>query len=849
MKYYTEKDPQPDIERVGGKALNLWKLSNLGMRVPGWLVFDRLELTGLLGTADNDVDAKITEAVNAVFDHEDRLYAVRSSGVQEDGQAHSFAGLFETRLYVKAEELAETVRAVGQSSFSERVEVYRTENGLGACSGIGIIVQEMVDPEVSGVAFGVDPTTGIRGSAMICSVFGVGEGLVSGALNADTFRFDGTDWQTSHVQKTHALVRAENGGVKMQELPAEQQMATSLNPAQLAEVHTTLRTLEAQLGHPQDIEFAFRDGVFYLLQTRPVTAVHNRAAQHNRIVWDNSNIVESYPGVTTPLTFSYILDAYRKVYIQLALLMGASRKTVIRNEATFANMLGLINGRVYYNLLSWYKVLSLFPGYALNARFMETMMGVKERFDVPQAHGSRISAFFRTGIMIGRIAWNRLTIRRQSRKFMQEVEKELQQIRRLQPDNMSSFELMEVWLGLDKRLTARWKAPLVNDSFAMLYFGRLQQFVRKQVGDKHPNLHNDLLCGSRDIISVEPVHRSLDLSAEIMNSGELKDLFETHTAAQVWNALQEERYAAFYGKILAYLDDFGERCVGELKLETVSFRQQPSLFVETLQSFVRNGVTKEKMHNSLDIRLREDAEAIMKDMLKGKPLKQLKFRRLLRKARYFVSNRENLRYERTRVFGVTRELFTAIGKVWERDGIVDEYDDIFYLTKQEIFAFIRGTAVDTQLKWLTAMRREEYALYAEKEMPAERFTTYDAVHIGNDFFAEMEAQVNGDLQGQGCCPGRVKGRVRIVKHPKDVESLEGDILVTSSTDPGWVTLFPTAGAIIVERGSLLSHSAIVSREMGIPCIVGVTGLLSTLRDGELIEMDGSTGCITRLENE
>src|SRR5690606_42004037 len=107
--------------------------------------------------------------------------------------------------------------------------------------------------------------------------------------------------------------------------------------------------------------------------------------------------------------------------------------------------------------------------------------------------------------------------------------------------------------------------------------------------------------------------------------------------------------------------------------------------------------------------------------------------------------------------------------------------------------------------------------------------------------------LSGELNGIGCCPGRVKARVRIILDPEGAESLDGDILVTRSTDPGWTTLFPAASGILVERGSLLSHSAIVSREMGKPCIVGITGLLKVLKTGDWIEMDGSTGRVKRIE--
>jgi pyruvate,water dikinase len=106
-----------------------------------------------------------------------------------------------------------------------------------------------------------------------------------------------------------------------------------------------------------------------------------------------------------------------------------------------------------------------------------------------------------------------------------------------------------------------------------------------------------------------------------------------------------------------------------------------------------------------------------------------------------------------------------------------------------------------------------------------------------------------ELKGTGCCPGVVRERVRIVRDPREAHGVTGRILVAERTDPGWTLLFPAACGLLVQRGSLLSHSAIVAREMGLPCVVGVPGLLDTLRDGELVEMDGATGSIVRLEFE
>jgi len=330
----------------------------------------------------------------------------------------------------------------------------------------------------------------------------------------------------------------------------------------------------------------------------------------------------------------------------------------------------------------------------------------------------------------------------------------------------------------------------------------------------------------------------------------LKAIFIENTPQDIWALINEDQHSEIKADLDRYIHDFGDRCVGELKLETISYTQDPSLFIAVLKSFVVQNITKSSTSSSIDSDLRNAAEDEVKKALSGKFLKKRKLNKLLKKTRYFVSNRENLRYERTRVFGLSREVFTNIGRNFERNGVLESHRDIFFLTKAEIFAFIQGTSVDKDLIALTKMRKMEYAQFEEMDLPAERFETFDAVNYGNDFFdVSKEDKLDGELSGLGCCPGIVKAKVRVVKHPNEVDSMNGDILVTSSTDPGWVTLFPSSSAIIVERGSLLSHSAIVSREMGIPCIVGVTGLLKTLKTGDLVEMDGSTGQIKLLDDE
>lgn len=864
MNIITQHTEQVNKNEVGGKGFNLIRLSHMGMNVPPFVVIDQHEVVELIpkdwsiDTHLNDIISKINSfEFSATFLEElephfkeasSKLYSVRSSAVQEDGKQFSFAGQFESFLYVKFEDIPQFIKKVWISNFNERVSAYHNNNEIDHQKGIAVVIQEMIDPEVSGVAFGRNPNTGKEDSKVICSVYGVGEGLVSGALNADTFSIEGQDISSEVIPKKQAARKDDSGKIKLTAVETDSQLQPSLTKEEIQNIAATLDVLEKELGGPQDIEFAIQNKSIYLLQTRPITAIIEEQKKENRIIWDNSNIIESYPGVTTPLTFSYISEAYQNVYMQLARIMGASEQTIKDNERTFANMLGLINGRVYYNLFSWYKVLALFPGYRLNARFMENMMGVKERFDLPQQpKGNKFGAFYRTSLMIFKIIWNLFTIKKTSKQFLRDLNQAIEKIKQTDLEKLSAFELKQLWIDLDEEVTPKWKAPVINDSFAMIYFGKLQKTIEKYKISDNPNIQNDLLCGSSDIISVEPIHESIALSTAIIENTELQDLFAQNTPAEIWKKLKGH---PFHERIINYIDKFGDRCVGELKLETISFKQDPSLFIATLKSFAAQKVTTSSTSSNLDIQLRQAAEKEVRDALKWRPFRKRKLKKLIKKTRYFVSNRENLRYERTRIFGVTRTIFSTIGKRFENDKVIDNERDIFYLSKNEIFAFIDGTSISNDLKSTIALRKKEFEAYQEMDEPAERFTTYGAVNINNDFYNTSQEEIlDGELQGLGCCPGIVKAKVCKLKHPNEVESLNGDILVTSSTDPGWVTLFPTASAIIVERGSLLSHSAIVSREMGIPCIVGVSGLLKTLNTGDLIEMDGSTGMIKIIEDE
>ena len=240
-------------------------------------------------------------------------------------------------------------------------------------------------------------------------------------------------------------------------------------------------------------------------------------------------------------------------------------------------------------------------------------------------------------------------------------------------------------------------------------------------------------------------------------------------------------------------------------------------------------------------RVRAEADGIVANELSG--LRRLVFGRVLAQARTRVWEREAMRLLRTRVFGMVRDIFTALGEHLAAAGALEGPRDVFQLTVEEVFGWVRGTTPTVDLRALAELRRAEYARWAAEPAPADRFLTWGPVWAHNLFAGRPQPAPEGVLSGTQAFGGVVEGRVRRVMDPVGEPPLQGEVLVTYRTDPGWLPLFDGALAIVVERGSLLSHSAVVARELGIPTVVGVRGLMERLAGGEVVRVDAGAGTI------
>lgn len=452
---------------------------------------------------------------------------------------------------------------------------------------------------------------------------------------------------------------------------------------------------------------------------------------------------------------------------------------------------------------------------------------------------------------LGGLVFNHFMLERRIRAFYDRLETALAEPQ----ESLAGMRLDELvihYRDLERRLLAWWDAPLINDFFAMIFYGALRKLAQRWCGDTDGTLQNDLLCGEGGMISAEPAQRVRKLAGLAARDPALVALLGS--AAPDAMRVPLDANPEFRTELEAYLAKFGDRCLEELKLESASLRDDPTTLYRAIASFAQRAPQSQADASgvSVDRRLRVDAESRVANALAKRPVRHAIFRWVLKNARHRVRDRENLRFERTRLFGRCRAIFVEIGKRLHALGRLDDPRDVFYLDTEEALGFAEATTTSTDLAAIARIRKAEFAQYPAMEPPAERFETTGAVHQGNAFRASRPAAAvpDGDrLQGTGACPGLVRGRTRVIHDPRIARIEQGEILVARYTDPGWIMLFPACAGLLVERGSMLSHSAIVAREMAIPAIVGLAGVSSWLQTGDLVEMDGASGVVRIIERQ
>lgn len=845
---------------IGKKAYNLYILSKNNFNVPPFYVITGDTFSDYFSQHSTRIEQIINEKEHIkeriiehmrkhiVFDSEissvlssiDYPVSVRSSSYSEDSESDSYAGQFDTFLNVH-KDIEEYIIKVAASAFTERNITYSTlRNRKIEMNRIAVIVQKMVNARCSGVIFTADPVSG-NDHIVISAAYGLGEGVVSDAVVSDTYIMKRSkEILSKSINDKSSMITISDDGIMEYSVDKNQRQREIFSEDELRELCDNAMNIEQLFNAEQDIEFAYEEDMLYILQARPITAIDNK-----ELTWDNSNIVESFSGPTTPLTFSFANKAYTTIYKLVMRELGVSNDVIMKNDVLFSNMIGFINKRVYYSLESWFRTLSFLPAYNHNSKFMETMMGVDNTYNIKEQFS--FSGLWAIVRVIIRIIVKYIRHEHNREHFMNIYEDAMYDFEDKMASASGLKDYHDIYRELETSLLYNWITPIINDIFTMIFYGLLQKYILS-ISDDDGRLQNDLLTGEGDIESTKVAYSIWGIADMIRNNDyalsliDDEHLFISKLYSDVSLACIREAFDSFLMK-------YGNRSVNELKLERENIRDNPITIIPLIRQYVKNERFSTESMQKKEKQIRKRAEQKVYGIInRFSPFRafihRTYFNFILKNARRFVKNRENMRFARTNVFGAAKRIFRALGTLFRKRGILNESDDIFFLTVDEIFAYIFGISVTQDLKPIVEHRKKEHEIYMDMEVP-ERFRTR---YVPYTDIPVIIGQADESIKGLGCSPGIISGRVQKVINPYSTD-VTGDIMVAEKTDPGWLPIFPLFKAIIIERGSMLSHSAIVARELGIPAVVGVRNAMKILNDMDTVSMNGNTGEIRIIERK
>ncbi|MDE6868203.1 MAG: hypothetical protein K2J83_03565 [Clostridia bacterium] len=615
-----------DINEIGGKAYNLFALkvkNTPPLYVCPASYFEKLK-------ADPSLEDKLTAEIDRLLSDK-KLYAVRSSAVDEDSAADSFAGVHDSFLNVPKKQVALYIEKVYESAFTDRAKDYRKTRGLPSEGiKIAVVIQEMVNAEFAGVINTVNPVTDNPDEIVISVTQGLGDKIVDGSesgttytVNFDKVKIDGKD---------------------------------ILGKKPLRKIVEFAREIAAKTNSFQDIEFAYRRGKVYFLQARAITTYGDINPHDRNLLIDNSNIVESFFGVTSPLTFSFAKEVYRDVYCA-ALRAGKVRKK-IRDalRPALSEMLYWYEGKIYYNMNSWYYGVSVLP-FKKSASYFDGMIGVNSKTDTFKK--VKMNFFDVAGLFFAFIKklknidsladgfeqkFNRIVMPYYGKKL-----------------NATNSQLINLSKQIESEITDGFVIPIINDLAVMYYFGKLKDKAKKlNISNEELNKY---ISSQGEVKSAESASKLVEIINRIKAD---EKIFSDFTDLDERTLCEKYREGTDLSPLLKeYINNFGARVMDELKLETVTMIEDETLLYSLIKTNL-NTQFKKPEYERVDIPKK----------LKGTAEKAKKYMRM----------RERLRLYRTYLYSVVRNIFLQFGENYCADGRLQDKRDIFYLTKQEILS-------------------------------------------------------------------------------------------------------------------------------------------------------------------
>jgi len=800
---------------------------------------------------------------------------VRSSAVGEDSKGASFAGQLDSFLYVRsAEEIKKSLLSCWASYWSERSLFYQLSRGM-RLNGMGVIIQEMIQSRVSGVLFTKAPglqncdNESLQGE--YC--FGQGEALVSGRINPGRFTISRTGFQ---VQKQGEPEQTPDPGGE----------ALLFRESLMTELARTALALEQQFGAPQDIEWTLdKRGTLYIVQSRPITGAIPRTSRPDKnsdqgssmrplVVWSNANVSENFPEPISPLLYSIASTGYYYYFRNLGRAYGLSLQSIKAMENPLRNIIGVQGARMYYNLTNIHSVIRILPfGERLTEHF-NLFVGASQTTATNHMLGpgkqSRIARLLELGGMALKTVWQYLFLSRRVAGFERSVSEFSEGTR---PEVLRDRSLVSL-LGnfrafLDIRFH-RWTSAALADVAAMVGYGMLKKLLNEAFPQANQaSLHNTLLKGLPGIVSSIPALRIWELSRQIQKDPSLMTLFTTKSSKEIYADLEgNEQFVSFQKAFTDFLDAWGFRCSGELMLTLPSFQEDPVPLIDILKGYLSvHGESPTEVMRQQGIERGAETDRVVRVLSAKRAFRFLPLltqghllKMILAWTHHAIALRERARLKQALLYSRCRRIVLAMGENLCEAGYLERREDLFFLTYEEVDALIsEKTLLQARLKDLVATRKKEHAVQSALSVPdnfilregdcftgaAPYASSRDPLKQGSQATQEKNPAL---LSGIGACGGQVTGRATILQEVTESRRLSaGDILVTRQTDPGWGPVFFLIRGLVLERGGMLSHGAIIAREFGIPCVVGVCDATRQIPEGKTVLVDGDCGHVRLMD--
>ena len=867
-------DVEPNmLDLVGGKALNLGLLLRAGFSVPaGWCLTtaaytrvvgdtlhdlitdmaaasgDPAELARLAAQARDLVETAPVppDVLDALPGGFSTPVAVRSSATAEDLPFASFAGQQDTFLNVVGQgAVLDAVRRCWASLWTDRAVAYRAANGIDhRAVRLAVVIQDMVEAEVAGVMFTANPVTGRRAEALIDASPGLGEAVVSGAVNPDHFRVDvrsGRILDRRLGDKRLSVRPVAGGGVR--HVPDVDAGEACLTDEQVRALVDLGAAVEQLYGAPQDTEWALdRQGQLWLTQARPITTLFPVPAGRDGVRAHFS--VSVAQGVLRPLTPMGVA-AFRAVSTSAARLWGIE----VRDPLAGAPAMSVAAGRIFIDVTA---PLRNRAGRFVLPRLLDVMEARSARVLRTLAEDPRFSLLpataWRTLRPVVRVAVaHRLPIRLvhavvdpdAAQRRAEAVGADLRG--RLEPPpGATAVER----LGHVERMLTREFAPLAMHLLprAGAGFVTLGLAARLCRDGRRPGELSSVLRSLPHNVTTQ-----MDLALWRLAGDIRADLA---SASLVRLTPPGDLVARFHAGTLPtpvdrglreFLDMYGDRAVAEIDLGLPRWSEDPAYLFQMLANYLAL-TDAASAPDAVFERGRREAEATVDRLaLRVGGLRGRLVRAALTRSRALAGMRELPKFYLVTMLASARRQLLSIGSDLHKDGLLDSTDDVFFLDLHEVRSALTGVRLQAQV----AARREEYRReLRRRHVP--RVVLSDGTEP--EAVAEISASSDGSLRGVPASAGTVTGPATVVLDPRGVPLEPGRILVCPSTDPGWTPLFLTAAGLVMEMGGANSHGAVVAREYGIPAVVGVARATESIVTGTTITVDGTSGTVVLAES-